>query len=64
MWIMLWVSVSAGGVLTSGTIEFPTQDACEAGKRSWGEVAVPTTERQPTIPSINLRCIQRATGKP
>jgi hypothetical protein len=64
MCIMLWVAVSAGGVLSSGTIEFPTQEACEAGKKSWGAVAVPLSEKVQAEQHLDARCIQKATGKP
>lgn len=64
MWIMLWVTVSAGGVLSSGSIEFPTADACEAGRKAWGATVGEVTEQARAIPHIGARCIQKTTGKP
>lgn len=64
MWIMLWVAVSAGGVLSSGAIEFPTQDACEAGRKSWGGAVIEATEEARAVPTLAARCVQKATGKP
>ncbi|GLS45157.1 hypothetical protein [Methylobacterium brachythecii] len=64
MWIFVWLSVAAHGVVSSGTIEFPTKEACEAGKKSWGEMYVTQTERGGSAPYLDAKCIQKQTGKP
>ncbi len=63
MWIFVWVSISAAGVVTSDSIPFPTREACEAGMRSWGEVFVKISDDHPSAPMLDFRCIEAATGK-
>ncbi|WP_155935206.1 hypothetical protein [Methylobacterium sp. 10] len=70
MWIMLWLFMSTTGGLTSGSAEFPTKEACEAGRKELGGMLVRVNEggdgtaRPMFAPPPEIRCIQKATGKP
>ncbi|CAO4170955.1 Secreted protein [Methylorubrum extorquens] len=64
MWILIWLSVAPGGVVTSGTMDFPTKEACEAGMKTWGQMYVSKTEENQSIPRLDAKCVDRKTGKP
>ena len=64
MWILIWVTISAGGVLSSGTIEFPTHEACQEGRKAWGVTVLDVAGQAKSVPYIGGRCVQQATGKP
>jgi hypothetical protein len=70
MWIMLWLFLTTTGGVTSGSAEFPSKDACEAGRKQLGEMLVSVNEGDLTgkgprfDPPPEIRCVQKATGKP
>lgn len=70
MWIMLWLFMTTTGGLTSGAVDFPTKDACEAARKELGGMLVRLNEgespgqRPMFLPMPEIRCIQKATGKP
>lgn len=66
---MLWIIVSAGGEgLTSGNVEFPTKEACEAARMEFGRLTLDTKPNGIPVGagagSPRIICIQKATGKP
>lgn len=70
MWTMLWLFMTTTGGLTSGAADFPTKEACEAARKELATMVVSVNEggtergRPIFVPPMELRCIQKATGKP
>ena len=69
-YVMLWLFMTTTGGLTSGSVDFPSKEACEAGRLELGKMLVSLNEsgdsspRPMFIPPPEVRCIQRTTGKP
>ena len=67
---MLWLFMSTTGGLTSGSVDFPTKDACDAARKELGLMLSSVNEggmgsgRPMFAPPPEIRCIQKATGKP
>lgn len=67
---MLWLFMTTTGGLTSGASDFPTKEACEAARMELGKMLVAVNEGdagtiRPMFASVpEIRCIQKATGKP
>lgn len=70
MWTMLWLFMTTTGGLTSGASDFPTKEACEAARKEFGGMLVRLNEDDPQrgrptfLNPPEVRCIQKATGKP
>jgi hypothetical protein len=70
MWTMLWLFMTTTGGLTSGASDFPTKEACEAARKELGGMLVAVSEGKDrdynpaVLPPPEIRCIQKATGKP
>lgn len=69
-YVMLWLFMTTTGGLTSGSVDFPSREACEAARKEFGAMLVnlaESTDRPPGLMFANppeIRCIQRTTGKP
>ena len=69
-YVMLWLFMTTTGGLTSGSVDFPSKEACEAGRKEFGAMLVAVSEglnrnyEPAVLPPPEIRCIQRATGKP
>ncbi|CAO4134756.1 hypothetical protein OFEAOIEE_LOCUS2493 [Methylorubrum extorquens] len=69
-YVMLWLLMTTTGGLTSGSVDFPTKEACEAAKSQFGAMLVAVSEghnrgyEPAVLPPPEVRCIQRTTGKP
>ena len=69
-YVMLWLFMTTTGGLTSGSVDFPTKEACEAGRKEFGAMLISLAEgdlgsQRPTfLNPPEIRCIQRTTGKP
>ncbi|WP_132254740.1 hypothetical protein [Methylobacterium segetis] len=67
---MLWLFMTTTGGLTSGSADFPSKDACEAARMEMGKMTLAIDEKsdagqRPMIANpVEIRCIQKATGKP
>lgn len=69
-YVMLWLFMTTTGGLTSGSVDFPTKDACEAARKEFGGMLISVsegvnrTDGPSMLPPPEIRCIQRTTGKP
>lgn len=69
-YVMLWLFMTTTGGLTSGSADFPSKEACEAGRLELGKMLVSVseglnrTDGPAMLPPPEIRCIQRNTGRP
>lgn len=70
MYLMLWLFLTTTGGATSGSAEFPTKEACEAGRKQFAEMLVAFSEESGPEPHphfrapLQVRCVKKETGKP
>jgi len=69
-YVMLWLFMTTTGGLTSGSVDFPNKETCEAARKEFGSMLIALnegdlrTERPMFLNPPEIRCIQRTTGKP
>lgn len=69
-YVMLWLFMTTTGGLTSGSVDFPSKEACEAARKEFGAMLISLnegdlkSERPMFLNPPEIRCIQRTTGKP